>query len=234
VYSQYNNKGAEQMSKIKVTRIEMPPSLRKRFLVFLLSFPVTAGLTYILDRLEHQVGQVPPLVGLVVFFAPIVLAGIYLLGTGKGSSPDLVIRSALRKEAPGKIEQLSIVSPKSAVALAGDHILVLEKGLLATIPLSAIGDSWWSIPGYDVRTVYGVGGAAIGAAIGAGFANSAAKEEARQNSGFFFKVHDINNPLWQFCTNDEKLLCQWEEIIRQAFERQAASLTNRGGAAAAA
>ncbi|WP_262029748.1 hypothetical protein [Microvirga sp. Mcv34] len=124
--------------------------------------------------------------------------------------------AAMAKAASSPVQLHSFISRKSGIAIAGNTLLIVREGKLGAIPLEAIRKAWWDIPGRDVVSAYG---ASPVVAWQVGMANKIAKEEADANSGFYFEVSDIANPLWFFHCTDASILRRWNEVIKQAFER---------------
>jgi hypothetical protein len=124
--------------------------------------------------------------------------------------------AAIKKAADAPFERHTYLDRDSSLTLTKDKLLVVQKRTLAVIPLTSIRKAWWEIPGYETVSVYGF--AAV-AGFQAGLANNIAKAEAAEQSGFFFEVADVRNPLWFFHCTDIAILRQWNEILRQAFEK---------------
>jgi hypothetical protein len=41
--------------------------------------------------------------------------------------------------------------------------------------------------------------------------------EAKENTGLFISVADVDHPVWQIRIRDQKLLDRWSEILLQSF-----------------
>jgi hypothetical protein len=204
---------------VKTIGIQYPPTSERGILILANVLMLVGWVFFIawadtaLDRV--LLNNLPGLIsGLLIFGVPIG-AMIWLTSWTKKTARRAQIE-AIKKAAPDPIEKYTYNGWKWGLAIAKDTVLVVHKGTLGVIPLSAIRKAWWDIPGYDVVTVFGAG--AMGG-LQAGAMNSAAKAEAKERSGFWFAVADTRNPLWFFHCTDAQMLRQWNEVLTQAFER---------------
>lgn len=109
----------------------------------------------------------------------------------------------------------------TGMAYDGRYIYVLDDGEIARIPWSCVRSWQWSIEGHNTIELFTQGvPMALGTSmqIQANNANMTASAAAYRDSGFFVTVADVDKPVWQFRTTDEKVLRRWGEIFAQIKE----------------
>lgn len=113
----------------------------------------------------------------------------------------------------------------TGIAWDGQFLYVLDKGVGARIPLSAVREWRWSANRAGTSGWFAVGGAAqaMHAQNVALDADARNRQLVNAGNGLFLSVRDVDKPTWQFQTSDETALRKWAEILNQAFERQAAA-----------
>jgi hypothetical protein len=104
----------------------------------------------------------------------------------------------------------------TGVAYDNQTLYILDCGVAATIPLTAVREWKWCIDGYETVSLYGDINDAD--RLKSTMSNINAKYEAYKNSGLFVSVESISHPEWQFMTDDKQILKRWMEILRQATE----------------
>lgn len=105
----------------------------------------------------------------------------------------------------------------TGIALAGDRVFIMDRGIATSFPFSQIRSWEWKIVdprGIEVSRTTGIP-SSVSASI-------QAHETARQNqvaalreSGLFISVDDVNHPLWHFMSKNKGILSRWHEILQQ-------------------
>ena len=117
--------------------------------------------------------------------------------------------------------------PKAAgtgMAYDGQYLFIMDDGVVARIPWAAVRNWTWRIEGYSTNKLLDANRAATAnARLQNNVGNANASAEAKRNSGFFVEVADIEQPQWQFRTDNEQLLRRWDEILTQIKEGKLAT-----------
>jgi len=108
----------------------------------------------------------------------------------------------------------------TGLAYANQCFYIMDHGLCAKLTIEDIRSWKWVIAGTSgINMLVGGGGMeAVANASVASMQQSSAKFAAWVESGFFISVADIDKPVWQFMTTDEKVLTKWMEIFEQVQE----------------
>jgi len=109
----------------------------------------------------------------------------------------------------------------TGIAIKDDLLYVMQDGEIAQIPWGLIRSWEWRIEGTSSARLIKQGvpaGVAAAIQLQANEANADASAAAYRDSGLFITVADIDRPIWQFRTVDEKTLRRWDEILRQVKE----------------
>ena len=109
----------------------------------------------------------------------------------------------------------------TGIAWDGQFLYVLDKGVGARIPLSAVREWRWSANRAGTSRWFSVGGAAqaMQAQNEALDADARNRQTVNAGNGLFLSVRSVDRPVWQFQTSDEAVLRRWAEILNQVFER---------------
>jgi hypothetical protein len=206
------------VNSVQVVKVKYP-LLNHPFVVILASIAILLGCPFFF--IAGNLGAILPSTELGLFMGAFMMFAlgpilIWMLVRWSKKVARASQNEAITKAASGPIEKYSYNGRKWGLAIAKDTVFVVHAGMLGIIPLTAIRDAWWDVPGHDVVRVYGTN---VMAAAQAGFVNQAAKARAKERSGFYFAVADANNPHWFFHSADVRLLRQWNEVLTQAFER---------------
>lgn len=104
----------------------------------------------------------------------------------------------------------------SGIAYDGHSIIVMDKGYAVKLDRADIRSWTWRIEGYSTTQIYGKSDIVTSMkVIGA---NRKSYLDSLASSGFFIEVADIDNPVWQFMSCNERVLRRWDEILRQIDE----------------
>ena len=107
----------------------------------------------------------------------------------------------------------------TGMAWDGLHIYIVDDGEVAKVPWNAIRTWSWKIEGFGTSRLIGANGPAGAVAQAQNNAiNANASAAAKRESGFFIEVADVDRPVMQFRTDDEKVLRRWQEIMTQINE----------------
>ncbi len=113
----------------------------------------------------------------------------------------------------------------TGIAWDGQFLYVLDKGVGARIPLSAVREWRWSANRTGTSGWFAVGGAvqAMQAQNEALDADARNRQAVNAGNGLFLSVRSVDRPTWQFQTSDEATLRRWAEILNQVFEERASA-----------
>jgi hypothetical protein len=180
--------------------------------------------------------SVNPIIGLILIAIGLTIVGIFLAvplyfiarGFAGRSVADRVKCDSVAKfkkfigETPQYFDCESVAWNKDPTRLTGTGIAytakaiyILDNGMAAEIPWSAIREWRWRIEGYSQTRLIGGN---TGQRIENDVINTNAKVVARTMSGFFVLVSNINKPEWQFTSANETTLKKWNEIFTQINE----------------
>lgn len=108
----------------------------------------------------------------------------------------------------------------SAIAYDQGYVYLMQRGIAAKVPWGKIRSWKWEVPGYSQIIDLGnpMSSESVVTGIRLNAKNQEAFAKAFKNSGFFVEISDIENPSWQFTSNDVNVLKKWFEIFNQLNE----------------